>query len=73
MYLYNLVRLWWLSHIFTDVKEDLFCEEELAAVQKGLKHNKAPGADRVENEFLKYGGSEVRNKLLKYLTILRKP
>ena len=64
-----------------DVKEGLFCEEELATVLKGL--NKAPGADSVANEFLKYGGSEVRNKLLKimnmifengkYLTILGKP
>jgi hypothetical protein len=48
-----------------------------------LKDNKTPGTDRVVNEFLKYGGSEVRNKLLKimnmilkkgkYLTILGKP
>ena len=66
-----------------DVKEDLFCEEELVTVLKGFKNNKAPGADSVVNEFLKYGGSEVRNKLLKitnmilkkgkYLTILGKP
>ena len=63
-----------------DVKEDLFCEEELATVLKGLKNNKAPGADSVINEFLKY---EFRNKLLKImnmifekgksLMILRKP
>ena len=46
-----------------DVKEDLFCKEELATVLKGLKNNKAPGADSVINQFLKYGGSEVRNKL----------
>ena len=42
-----------------DVKENLFYEEQLATVQKGLKHNKAPGADSGINEFLKYGGSEV--------------
>ena len=53
-----------------DVKEDLFCEEELATVIKGLKNNKGPGADEV-NEFLKHGGSEVRNKLLKIM-IFRK-
>ena len=28
-----------------DVKEDLFCEEELATILKGLKINKAPGAE----------------------------
>jgi hypothetical protein len=39
------------------VKEDLFCEEELATVLKILKNNKARGADRVVNEFLKYGCS----------------
>ena len=48
-----------------DVKDDLFCEKELATVLKGLKNYKAIGADSVINEFLKYGGSEVRNKLLK--------
>ena len=47
-----------------DVKEDLFCEEELATVLKGLRNNKAPGADSMINEFLKYGGSRVRNKEL---------
>ena len=36
-----------------DVKEDLFCEEELVIILKGLKNNKAPGADNVVNEFLK--------------------
>ena len=44
-----------------DVMEDLFCKEELATVLKGLKNNKAPGANTVVNEFLKYGGSEFRN------------
>ena len=29
-----------------DVKEDLFCEEELATVLKGLNNNKAPGGFR---------------------------
>ena len=53
-----------------DVKEDLFCEEELATVLKGLKNNKAPGADSVINEFLKYRGSEVRNKLLKMMNMI---
>ena len=36
-----------------DVKEDLFREEELVTILKGLKDNKAPGADGVVNEFLK--------------------
>ena len=43
----------------------MFCEEGLATVLKGLKNNKALGVDSVVNEFLKYGGPEVRNKLLK--------
>ena len=37
------------------MKEDLFSEEEILTVLKGLKTNKAPGADSVINEFLKYG------------------
>ena len=46
-----------------DVTENLFCQEELTTVLIGLKNNKAPGADIVVNEFLKYGGSEVKIKL----------
>ena len=53
-----------------DVKEDLFSEEELATVLRGLKNNKAPGADSMINEFLKHGGSEVRNKLLKIMNMI---
>ena len=53
-----------------DVKQDLFSEEELVTVLKGLKNNKAPGADSMVNEFLKYGGSEVRNKLLKIMNMI---
>ena len=32
-------------------------------VLKGLKNNKVPAADNEVNEFLKYGGSEVRHQL----------
>ena len=39
------------------MKEDLFWEEKLATVLKGLKNNRDPGADSVVNEFLKYDGS----------------
>jgi len=35
-----------------------------------LKNIKAPGADIVINEFLKYGGSEVRNKPLKIMNMV---
>ena len=53
-----------------DVKEYLFCEEELATVLKVLKNNKAPSDDSVINEYFKYGGSEVRNKLLKIMNMI---
>ena len=53
-----------------DVKEDLFSEEELAIVLKGLKNNKAPCADSVINEFFKYGGTDVRSKLLKIMNMI---
>ena len=49
-----------------------FCEEEKAKGVKGLKNNKASGADNVVNEFLKYGGSEVRHKLLKVMNMIFK-
>ena len=52
------------------MKEDLFCEEELATVLKGLKNNKAPVTDSVVNEFLKYSGPEVRNKLLNIMKMI---
>ena len=52
------------------MKENLLCEEELATVIKGLKINKAPGANSVVNVFLKYGGYEVKNKLLKILNTI---
>ena len=49
---------------------DLYCEEELVTVLKRLKNNKVPDADCVINEFLKHGGSEVRNKLLKIMNMI---
>ena len=52
------------------MKEDLFCEEELATVLKGLKNNKISGVDSLVNEFLKYDGNEVRMKLLKIMNII---
>ena len=48
----------------------MFSEEELVTVLKGLKNNKAPRADSVVNVFLKYGGSEVRNKLLNIMSTI---
>ena len=55
-----------------DVKENLFYEDELATVLKGIDNNKVPGVDSVVNEFLKYGGSKVRNMLLKIIMIFEK-
>ena len=52
------------------MKEDLFCEEELATKLQKSKNSKGPGADNVVNDFLKYGGSEVRNKLLKIMNMI---
>ena len=53
-----------------DVKEDLFCEEELVKALKGLKNNNAPSGDSVINKFLKYGGTEARNKPLKIINLI---
>ena len=53
-----------------DVKEDLFSEEELATVLKGLKNNEGPYADSGISEFFKYGGSEVRNKQLRVMNMI---
>ena len=65
------------------MKEDLFFEEKLSIVPKGLKNKNALCAYSVVNKFLQYGGSEVKEKLLKimhmifengkYLTVLEKP
>jgi hypothetical protein len=48
----------------------MFCEKELVTVLKGLKNYKAQGSYSVVNEFLKYGGSEVGNKLLKIMNMI---
>ena len=48
----------------------MFCEKELVTALKGLKNNKAPVADSVVNEFLTYDGSEVRNTLLKIMSMI---
>ena len=41
-------------------------------VLEGLENNKASGTDSMINEFHKYGGSEVRNKLLKIMNMIFK-
>ena len=66
-----------------DAKEDLLCEEVVTTVLKGLKYYNTLDADSVVNEFLKYAGFGVRNKLRMimnmifekgmYVTILGKP
>ena len=48
----------------------MFCEEELATVLKGLRKSKAPGADSVVYAFLKYDGSEVRNRFMKIMNFI---
>ena len=53
-----------------DVKENLFCEEELETELKGLRNCKAPVADTVVNELFKYGGSDMRNKLPKIMNMI---
>ena len=52
------------------MKEDLFREEGLVTVLKRLNNDKNPDADSIVNEFLKYGSSEVRNKLLQIVNII---
>ena len=39
-------------------------------VRKGLKNNEAPGGNIVVNEFLKYDGYEVRDKLLEIMSMI---
>ena len=51
--------------------EDLFCEEILLTVLKGLK--KDPGANSVGNKFFKHGIYEIRDEFMKILhKILKK-
>ena len=52
------------------VCDTLDVKEELVIDLKGLKTSRAPGAHSMVNEFLKYDGSEVRNKLLKIVTMI---
>jgi len=53
-----------------NVKVDLFCEEVMMIVVKGLKNSKAKGDDGVVNEFLQYIDNKVRNKLLKIMNMI---
>ena len=53
-----------------DVKGDLLCEVEVATVQIRLKNSSVQCADCVVNKFFKYGGFEVRNKLLKIMSLI---
>ena len=48
-----------------DGKEDMFWDEELAKLLKHLKILRLQVLIFGVNDFLKYGGSEIRNKLLK--------
>ena len=43
-----------------------------ALLLKGLKNNKAPDSDSVVNVFFKYGGYEVKKKLLKIMNYVFK-
>ena len=52
------------------MEEDLFCEEKLLTVLKGLKNNKALSSDSVVSNFSKSGGCEARGKLLKAMNII---
>ena len=64
------------------IEEDLFYEDELAAIPKGFKNNMIPGTYCVVSKFFKHGGCAVRDKLLmimnvtlekgKYLAIVKK-
>jgi len=46
-----------------DVKEDLYCEEELMTVQKRIKNNKVLDTNSLLNGFFKYGCCEFRYML----------
>ena len=53
-----------------EVKEDVFYDEELETVLEGLDNNNISGASSEVNEFLKYGGCTVRDKLLKIMNVI---